>query len=117
MVDFLRYAPEKIQYGIDRYQNETRRLYHVLDTRLRENGGYLVGDHITIGCPRFFSCAYVTADIANFGWVNSAAGAGVDVAEFSDLKAWHEKLKARPGVSSGLDVIKNKRKDVKDPKE
>ena len=50
MVDFFRYAPEKIQYGIDRYQNETRRLYHVLDTRLRENGGYLVGDHITIGC-------------------------------------------------------------------
>ena len=49
MVDFLRYAPEKIQYGIDRYQNETRRLYRVLDTRLRENGGYLVGDHITIG--------------------------------------------------------------------
>jgi hypothetical protein len=51
IVDFLRYAPEKIQYGIDRYQNETRRLYRVLDTRLRENGGYLVGDHITIGLP------------------------------------------------------------------
>jgi glutathione S-transferase len=48
-VDFFRYAPEKIKYGIDRYQNETRRLYRVLDTRLRENGDYLVGDHITIG--------------------------------------------------------------------
>jgi hypothetical protein len=48
-VDFFRYAPEKIQYGIDRYQNETRRLYRVLDTRLLENGGYLVGDHVTIG--------------------------------------------------------------------
>lgn len=51
MLDFFRYAPEKIKYGIDRYQNETRRLYRVLDTRLRENGGYLVGDHITIGLP------------------------------------------------------------------
>ena len=51
MIDFLRYAPEKIQYCIDRYQNETRRLYRVLDTRLHENGGYLVGDHITIGLP------------------------------------------------------------------
>ena len=48
-IDFFRYAPEKIQYGIDRYQNETRRLYRVLDTRLSQNGGYLVGDHITIG--------------------------------------------------------------------
>ena len=48
-IDFLRYTPEKIQYAIDRYQNESRRLYRVLDTRLRENEGYLVGDHITIG--------------------------------------------------------------------
>ena len=53
MVDFSRYAPEKIQYAIDRYQNETRRLYRVLDTRLGENGGYLVGDHITIGFSPF----------------------------------------------------------------
>ena len=48
-VDFFRYAPEKIQYGIDRYQNETRRLYKILDKRIKENGGYLVGDHVTIG--------------------------------------------------------------------
>ena len=47
--DFFRYAPEKIQYGIDRYQNETRRLYRVLDKRLAENNGYLVGDHLCIG--------------------------------------------------------------------
>lgn len=51
--DFFRYAPEKIKYGIDRYQNETRRLYRVLDTRLRQNGDYLVGDHITIGIFAF----------------------------------------------------------------
>lgn len=50
-LDFFRYAPEKIQYGIDRYHNETRRLYRVLDTRLKENNGYLVGDHLTIGMP------------------------------------------------------------------
>jgi glutathione S-transferase len=49
IADFYRYAPEKIKYAIDRYQNETRRLYRVLDTRLRQNGDYLVGDHITIG--------------------------------------------------------------------
>ena len=54
-VDFFRYAPEKIQYGIDRYQNETRRLYKVLDKRVKENGGYLVGDHVTIGLFPFHS--------------------------------------------------------------
>jgi glutathione S-transferase len=48
----LHYAPEKIQYAMDRYRNETRRLYRVLDTRLKENGGYLVGDHISIGTLR-----------------------------------------------------------------
>ena len=55
------YAPEKIQYGIDRYQNETRRLYRVLDTQLsKSTSGYLVGDKCTI------------ADISCWGWV--AAG-------------------------------------------
>ena len=48
-LDFFRFAPEKIQYGIDRYQNETRRLYQILDKRLAENEGWLVGDHLTIG--------------------------------------------------------------------
>lgn len=55
------YAPEKIKYGIDRYQNETRRLYRVMDTQLsKSTSGYLVGDRCTI------------ADIACWGWV--AAG-------------------------------------------
>lgn len=46
------------------------------------------------------------ADIANFGWVNSAAWAGVDIEEFPNLKAWYEKLKTRPGFVAGLDVPK-----------
>ncbi len=55
------YAPEKIQYGIDRYQNETRRLYRVLDTQLsKSTSGYLVGDRYTI------------ADVSCWGWVASA---------------------------------------------
>ncbi len=54
----LGYAPEKIQYGVDRYQNETRRLYRVLDTQLgKSKSGYLVGDRCTI------------ADISSWGWV------------------------------------------------
>lgn len=55
---FTRYAPEKIQYGINRYQNETRRLYRVMDGQLKKNGtGYLVGDRPTI------------ADFSCWGWV------------------------------------------------
>lgn len=59
---FKRYAPEKIQYGIDRYGNETRRLYRVMDTHLeKSSSGFLVGDRLTI------------ADIASWGWVASSS--------------------------------------------
>lgn len=55
------YAPEKIQYGIDRYKNETRRLYRVMDQHLQKSSsGYLVGDRCTI------------ADISCWGWVAAA---------------------------------------------
>jgi glutathione S-transferase len=61
---FFRYAPEKIPYGINRYQNETRRLYKVLDKQLAQSkSGFLVGDRLTI------------ADVSHFGWV-AAAGWG-----------------------------------------
>ena len=54
------YAPEKIEYGVNRYQNETRRLYGVMDTALaKSSSGYLVGDRATI------------ADFACWGWVAS----------------------------------------------
>jgi glutathione S-transferase len=44
---FFRYAPEKIKYGIDRYINESRRLYRVLDTQLgKSKSGFIVGDHV-----------------------------------------------------------------------
>jgi glutathione S-transferase len=46
---FFRYAPEQIEYGINRYQNETRRLYGVLDKHLSDTGNkFLVGDKLTI---------------------------------------------------------------------
>jgi glutathione S-transferase len=57
---FTRYAPEHIEYGVNRYQNETRRLYKVLDDHLKSStSGYLVGDKCTI------------ADIAHYGWIVS----------------------------------------------
>lgn len=87
------YAPEKIQYGIDRYTNETRRLYRTMDTQLKANPhGYLVGDRVTI------------ADMACWGWVAAAKWAGIDLEEFPALKAWLWKLVERPGFEAGRHV-------------
>jgi len=92
---FTRYAPEKIPYGINRYQNETRRLYGVLDKHLASSkSGFLVGDHISI------------ADITNVSWVIYAGWAGVDIEEFPHLKKWEEMLYSRPAMKKGCDVPK-----------
>jgi len=104
---FNRYAPERIEYGVNRYVNETRRLYSVLDNQLASStSGYLVGDRCTI------------ADITTWGWVASAGWAGVEIDEFPNLKAWEERMLARPGVEKGRHVpdyhgIKDLMKDKK----
>lgn len=90
---FTRYAPTQIEYGISRYQNETRRLYSVLDAHLSSTQRpYLVGSKLTI------------ADLAHWGWVAAAGWAGIDIDEFPALKAWEERLAARPGVEKGRHV-------------
>ncbi|KAF4121845.1 glutathione S-transferase [Geosmithia morbida] len=90
---FFRYAPEKIQYGIDRYINETRRLYRTLDTHLeKQPSGYIVGGKCTI------------ADIASWGWVAGAAGCNVDINEFPHLKKWVYQCLERPGFEAGRHV-------------
>jgi glutathione S-transferase len=108
---FSRYAPEHIEYGVKRYVNETRRLYGVLNTHLaKSTSSYLVGDKCTI------------ADIAHWGWIASAGWAGVDIDEFPHLKAWEERMAARPGVEKGRHVpdrhtIKDLLKDPEKMKE
>ncbi|KAI9889256.1 MAG: hypothetical protein M1814_005631 [Vezdaea aestivalis] len=90
---FKRYAPEKIQYGIDRYVNETKRLYQTLDTHLADTKKpYLVGDKCTI------------ADIAHYGWVAGSRHLGIDLKEFPALDGWLERMRARPGVEKGRNV-------------
>jgi glutathione S-transferase len=87
---FFRYAPEKIQYAIDRYQKETRRLYEVLDRRLGESE-WLADD-------------YSIADIANWSWVSIHAWAGVETADLTNLSRWMDAIKARPAVQRGRAV-------------
>ncbi|OOQ81558.1 Disulfide-bond oxidoreductase YfcG [Penicillium brasilianum] len=90
---FVRYAPERIEYGVNRYLNETRRLYGVLDKHLATSkSGYLVGDHVTI------------ADISHWGWVAAAGWAGVNIDEFPHVKAWEERMAARPALEKGRHV-------------
>ncbi|KAE9376586.1 glutathione S-transferase [Stipitochalara longipes BDJ] len=101
---FTRYVPERIEYGVNRYQNETRRLYRVLNTQLEKStSGYLVGNKATI------------ADFAHYGRVSSASWAGVDINEFPELKAWKERMYARPGVKKGAEIPEPPNRDD-DPK-
>ncbi|EIE26576.1 glutathione S-transferase [Coccomyxa subellipsoidea C-169] len=88
---FLRYAPVKIEYGINRYVNETNRLYQVLDDHLKDHE-WLAADQYTI------------ADIANFTWVFIHTWSGVSLDDKPHLKAWFEKIEARPAVQRGLDI-------------
>jgi len=92
---FVRYAPEKIEYGVNRYVNETKRLYGVLDKHLQSSkSGFIVGDHVSI------------ADLTTIGWVLWAGWAGVEIDEFPTLKKWEEMMSARPGVKKGCNVPK-----------
>jgi len=88
---FYRYAPEKIQYAIDRYQKETRRLYEVLDNRLKDNE-YLAGDQYSI------------ADIATYPWIHVHDWAGVEVHDLDHLRRWKETVGERPAAKRGMDV-------------
>lgn len=87
---FVRYAPEKIPYAIERYQKETRRLYEVLERQL-EGREFLV-DELSI------------ADIASFPWVRRYDWAGVEVGDLPNLQRWLRTLEARPAVQRGLKV-------------
>lgn len=87
---FYRYAPEKIPYAIERYQNETKRLYRVLDHRLADRE-YLAGD-------------YSIADIANWSWVSLHFWAGVDIDDMPHLQRWLKAIGERPAVQRGVRV-------------
>ena len=87
---FYRYAPEKIKYAINRYQNETFRLYKVLDDQLKEKE-YLADD-------------FSIADIATWPWVRRHKWAGVEIEKLSNLRRWMGNLENRPAFQKGIEV-------------
>jgi|TARA_B110000285_G_scaffold228811_1_gene292401 GST-like protein len=104
---FFRYFPEKIQPAIDRYQNEGRRLFEVLDGRLKDHE-FLAGD-------------FSIADIANWCWVRTSAWSGINIDGLDHLKRWKEQLEERPGCKKGvtipIDIIKLMRGNLKETEE
>ena len=89
-VSFIRYFPEVVQPAIDRYVNETRRLYEVLDTQLSSNH-YIAGD-------------YSIADIANYSWIRSHRWARVPVDGLEHLQRWMDAMAAKPGIQRGCNI-------------
>jgi GST-like protein len=100
---FRIYAPEKIPYAIDRYTNETNRLYGVLNKRLADR--------------EFIAGEYSIADMASFPWARLWERQGQDIAEFPHLQRWLDANAARPAVQRGLAVNAEDRRanDLKDP--
>ena len=87
---FSRYWPEKYQPAIDRYQNESRRLFEVLESRLKDHE-YLAGD-------------YSIADIANWSWVRTHPWSGLDIDGLPNLVRWRDAIAARPAAQKGVAV-------------
>lgn len=87
---FNRYWPAKVPEVLARYQNETARLYQVMDERLRE-AEYLAGD-------------YCIADMACFPWVAQHDWSGVDLAPYRNLQRWFDSVARRPAVQRGMEV-------------
>ena len=87
---FYRYAPEKIEYAINRYQKETLRLYQVLDNQLKNNE-YLADD-------------FSIADIATWPWVRRHRWAGIEIEKLFNLRRWMENLENRPAFQKGIEV-------------
>ena len=95
---FRAYAPEKIPYAIDRYTNESKRLYGVMDRRLAKHA-YMAGD-------------YSIADIAIFPWMRYGDRRGVKIDEFPNVKRWFESIDERPAVRRGLEVLNEKSRNA-----
>ena len=100
---FRTYAPEKLPYAINRYTNETKRLYGVLDKRLAGRSYVAGGD-------------YSIADIAIFPWLRNWRNQGITWDDYPRLHAWFERIEERPAVQRGVQVLADQRKALTDEK-
>ena len=100
---FRIYAPQKIDYAIDRYTKEANRLYGVMDRRLAASS--------------FIACdEYTIADMAIMPWLRSHKNQGVGLDAYPNVKRWFDGIAARPAVQRGLAVLADRRKPLLDDK-
>jgi len=100
---FRQYAPEKLPYPIDRYTNEAKRLYGVIDRRLAASS-WLGGDEYSI------------ADIATWPWLRNWKNQGIELADYPHLSKWFHAIEERPAVQRGVKVLADLRKPITDDK-
>lgn len=100
---FRIYAPEKIDYAYDRYTNEAKRLYGVMDKQL-DGRKFIAGQQ------------YSVADVAIFPWLRSWQNQGIDWKDYPRLKDWFDRVEARPAVQRGVAVLADARKPLTDDK-
>ncbi|MBI5334313.1 MAG: glutathione S-transferase N-terminal domain-containing protein [Burkholderiales bacterium] len=100
---FRVYAPQKIDYAVERYTNEARRLYGVMNKRLAQSS-YIAGGSYTI------------ADMAIFPWLRSWQNQGIDWNDYPHLKGWFDEIAARPAVQRGVEVLADQRRPLMDEK-
>ncbi|WP_062228992.1 glutathione S-transferase family protein [Aureimonas frigidaquae] len=99
---FRQYAPERVEYGINRYTNEVNRLYGVMDRRLAGRD--------------YLADAYSIADMASIGWIVPHERQGQSLDDFPNLKSWFERVKSRPAVQKGLAVGEERRSNISEDK-
>ena len=100
---FRLYAPEKLPYAIDRYTNESRRLYGVIDQQLARSR-FIAGKDYSI------------ADMAIFPWLRNWQNQGIELDDYPHLKKWFNSLAERPAVQRGVQVLAELRKPITDDK-
>jgi GSH-dependent disulfide-bond oxidoreductase len=87
---FMRAKKDEIPYGSERYGNEAKRLYGVMDRHLANN--------------EYFAAEYSIADMAIYPWTARHEWHRVDIAGFKNVKRWYDKVGARPAVVKGMAV-------------
>ena len=100
---FRIYAPEKVEYAINRYTNEAKRIYGVLEKQLSKNR-YIAGK------------TYSIADIAIFPWLRSWKNQGVELTDYPHVYEWFNEISNRPAVKRGVEVLADLRKPLVDKK-
>jgi GSH-dependent disulfide-bond oxidoreductase len=98
---FRIYAPQKVPYAVERYTNEARRLYGVMNRQLAR-------------CKYIAGAEYSIADIAIFPWLRSWQNQGIDWDDYPHLKGWFDEIAARPAVVRGVQVLADRRKPLVD---